>query len=331
MNEPHPLVSILVPCRNAAPWLAACLDSALGQTWPNCEVIVADDGSTDGSGEILAAYAGRGVQVLATDSPRNAAAARNRALAAARGEFLQFLDADDLLHPDKIRHQMELLARDRPRTVVLSAIAHFPDGTDPAAADIDEGWPMRTADDPAEWLLDLHGANGPRGMVQTAQWLVPRAVVEAVGPWDESLTLDDDGEYFARVALGSAGIRFARKGLVYFRKHRRGAGNLSARGHDSAEHLRSALSALQKRSEWILVAPPEPVAAQRTMAACFASLAVEAYPRHPEIYEAARAEVQRLGGPFRVPPLGRKTDLLRRLVGWKLARRLSAARHPSPR
>src|SRR5689334_12629004 len=93
---PRPRVSILVPCYNAARWLPATLASALAQTESSIEVIVVDDGSTDESLAVARSYESRGVRVF---SQRNAgaSAARNRAMREARGEFLQFLDADDLL------------------------------------------------------------------------------------------------------------------------------------------------------------------------------------------------------------------------------------------
>jgi len=316
----QPLVSILIPCRDAARWLAACLDSALAQTWPRCEIIVVDDGSTDANREIAATYADRGVRLL--EQPASgASAARNRALEAATGDYIQFLDADDLLHPEKLTRQLALLARGNDGALGLSSVVHFADGTDPRQGLLDEGWPMRNAEDPVEWLLDLHGGNGRRGMVQTAQWLVPRALVKEAGPWDEMLSLDDDGEYFARVVLASTGIRFARDSLVYFRKHTSGA-NLSALGHRSERHLESALQSLRLRATYLLEARGD-ARTRRALAGCFSYFAVAAYPRFEAIYREARAEVRRLGGPFQVPPLGRRTDRLRRFFGWKLARRLS--------
>jgi glycosyltransferase involved in cell wall biosynthesis len=320
-----PLVSILIPCRDAAPWLAACLDSALAQRWVRCEVIVVDDGSTDNSREIAAGYADRGVRLIEQPAT-GASAARNRALEAATGDFLQFLDADDLLHPDKIGRQLEVLERSQPGCLGVSAVVHFPDGADPKDSLLDEGWPMRNAEDPTEWLVDLHGGNGQGGMIATPQWIVPRSVAEAAGPWDDTLTLDDDGEYFARVVLASTGLRFARTSIAYIRKHAPGGNNLSALGHRSRRHMESALQSLRLRATYLLEARDEP-RTRRALAGCFSNLAVAAYPTHGPVYRAARAEVRRLGGPFRVPPMGHRTDRLRRFFGWKLARRLSVWRN----
>lgn len=102
------LVSILIPCYNAERWVAQAIESALAQTWPEKEVIVVDDGSTDGSLEMIKRYEGR---IRWESGPnRSGNVARNRLLELARGEWVQYLDADDYLLPDKIAKQMEALA-----------------------------------------------------------------------------------------------------------------------------------------------------------------------------------------------------------------------------
>jgi glycosyltransferase involved in cell wall biosynthesis len=104
---PAPLVSIIIPCYNAARWLGEALRGAQEQTHPNKEIIVVDDGSDD---ETAAVVASMGGPVRYERVPHaGAAAARNRGLALAAGELIQFLDADDEIFPDKIRLQTELL------------------------------------------------------------------------------------------------------------------------------------------------------------------------------------------------------------------------------
>lgn len=98
-----PLVSIGIPSFNSARWLGQAIESALAQTWPEKEVIVVDDGSTDESPEIARKFGSR-VQVIVTEN-RGGNHARNQALRAARGEWMQFLDADDYLESEKIAQQ----------------------------------------------------------------------------------------------------------------------------------------------------------------------------------------------------------------------------------
>src|SRR5664279_4842464 len=119
-----PLVSIIIPCHNAAPWLAETLESALAQSWPEKEVILIDDGSTDTSLAIAQRYQARGLQIL-TQPKRGAAAARNQGWRESRGDYLQFLDADDLLAPDKIAVQLSRLFSVVPGGIACGRRADF--------------------------------------------------------------------------------------------------------------------------------------------------------------------------------------------------------------
>ena len=94
-----PLVSIVIPCYNAERYVGEAIESALDQTYPHKEVIVIDDGSTDSSLEVIRSF---GNHLRWETAPnRGGSAARNRGLELARGELIQFLDADDLLHARK--------------------------------------------------------------------------------------------------------------------------------------------------------------------------------------------------------------------------------------
>jgi glycosyltransferase involved in cell wall biosynthesis len=100
-----PLVSILINNYNYGRFLGAAIDSALEQTYPKVEVIVVDDGSTDGSRDIIAAYGGRIIAVLKENGGQGSAF--NAGVAASRGDILCFLDADDVFHADKASHIVE--------------------------------------------------------------------------------------------------------------------------------------------------------------------------------------------------------------------------------
>src|SRR4051812_41844998 len=106
----NPLASVIIPCYQGEPVVREAIDSALRQTYQPTEVVVVDDGSTDASVEVLRSFGGR--IRWETGPNRGASAARNRGLELARGELIQFLDADDLLHEDKIERQAEVLLGD---------------------------------------------------------------------------------------------------------------------------------------------------------------------------------------------------------------------------
>src|ERR1035437_1164045 len=96
-----PLVSVLIPCFNAARYIGETLESVFRQTWPAIEIIVVDDGSTDGSADEIRRLARKNL-ALVEHTHRGAAASRNEAFERSRGDFIQYLDADDLISTDKI-------------------------------------------------------------------------------------------------------------------------------------------------------------------------------------------------------------------------------------
>jgi glycosyltransferase involved in cell wall biosynthesis len=106
---PTPLVSVIIPAYNAAALLGETLDSVLGQTYPNLEIIVVDDGSTDATPQVLESYGDRILVLRQTNAGQ--AAARNHGAREAHGELLAFLDHDDLWDPDKTACQVALLDR----------------------------------------------------------------------------------------------------------------------------------------------------------------------------------------------------------------------------
>lgn len=310
-----PLVSILIPSHNAAPWLAATLDSALAQTHPRIEVILVDDGSRDKSLSIARSYEARGIRVFAQPNS-GASAARNHALRVARGDFIQFFDADDLIAPDKIARQLANLAAAAPGSIAAGPWGRFEH--DPASALFfpEENW--RDAA-PLDWLaLNFAG----HGMMPPAAWLVPRTLAEAAGPWDERLTLNDDGEYFCRVLLRSAGVRFCADARTFYRSNL--AGSLSRRRSDAA--WQSAWLSHELCANHLLEHERSP-RTQRACADLFQRLAYEMFPDCPELAAAAEARARSLGGsPLRAAG-GRSFRVASHIIGWKHARRLQRWLH----
>src|SRR3989338_10346077 len=105
-----PLVSIIIPTYNNAKFISAAIDSAAKQTYPNIEIIVVDDGSTDQTKNVILPYQHR-IRYI-HQSNEGLAAARNKAIEKSKGDYLQFLDADDLIHPEKIKKQIDCLMRE---------------------------------------------------------------------------------------------------------------------------------------------------------------------------------------------------------------------------
>lgn len=300
------LVSILIPCRNAAATLRETLESALAQEGVEKEVIVVDDGSTDGSLEVAKDYEARGVRVI--EGPRiNASAARNRALQASRGDYIQYLDADDLLGANKISRQIELLEQ-HPDCVATARWGRFRETlSDAVFANDDQlhDW------SPIEWLV-FHC--GQHQMMHPAAWLVPRHVAEKAGPWDERLTLNDDGEYFARVVAQSHGLKITEGAETFYRTLP--SNSLSkSRGKES---FRSFWLSVRLAGQCLLQLDSGP-AARQAVADMYQRFCFEVYPSaEPEMVEAT-SMITELGGSSLKPDFGPKAQWLKRLLGWRLA------------
>ena len=170
------------------------------------EIIVVDDGSTDHTLQIARSLADQGVHVIAQTN-RGAAAARNAALRAAHGSYIQFLDADDLLQPQKIEAQLREAEDGRRSRVLLTCRwGRFFVRPGHASYACDALWRDLS---PVDWIVTKFTDNC---FMFPAAWLVSRRLIEAAGPWNERLSVDDDGEYICRlVAVSQQVVSFPRR------------------------------------------------------------------------------------------------------------------------
>jgi glycosyltransferase involved in cell wall biosynthesis len=298
-------VSILIPCRNAAATLRDTLESALAQTGVEKEIIVVDDGSTDGSLQVARSFEARGVRVI--KGPRiNASAARNRAFNASTGEYIQYLDADDLLGGGKISKQVQLLEK-HPDCVATARWGRFRNSvTDVVFANDDQlhDW------NPVEWLIDHCGSNQ---MMHPAAWLVPRKVANLAGPWDERLTLNDDGEYFARVVSKSRALKCCPSAESYYRTTL--APSLSKLRGKKA--FQTGFESLQSIAQTLL-SKEDSQCSREAVANLMQRFIYEVYPSLKNERMAAGQWVREMGGSHLLPDFGPRAKMLARLFGWRV-------------
>jgi len=306
-----PLVSILIPAFNAEEWLADTLRSAIAQTWPRKEIIVVDDGSTDGTLAVARRFASHEVSVT-TQANQGAAAARNRAFSLCQGDYIQWLDADDLLSADKVSRQIEAFeSADTERTLLSCGWGYFMYRPSRAVFTPSALWCNLS---PVEWLIRKMGQNLH---MQTATWLVSRRLSEVAGPWDVRLLGDDDGEYFCRVLLACDRVRFVPEGRVFYRMV--GSRRLSYIGQ-SDRKMEAHFASMQQHINYLLSLEDS----ARTRTACLNYLQtwlITFFPERPNIVSQAQALARDLGGRLELPRLSWKYDWIRRLFGWGLAKR----------
>ena len=287
-----PLVSILIPAHNSERWLPETLASALAQTWHRKEVIVVDDGSRDGTAAVAKAFASQGVKVV-TIPNSGASAARNHAFSLSRGDYIQWLDADDLLAESKIEAQLQRAAELSDSSRLLSgpwgSFIHRPERARFRECAL---WADLS---PADWLsrkmeYNLH--------MQTATWLTHRSLALAAGPWDVRMVVDDDGEYFCRVLSRSSGVSFVPEAKVFYRNTP--GPRLSYIGRNRAKIEAMHLS-MHLHIETLL-ALEDSAATRRACLSYLDNWQGTFYPERPDLILDLRKLATKLGGelpPFR--------------------------------
>ena len=206
-RESHglPKVSILIPCYNAEPWIEQAIRSALEQTWPNKEVIIVDDGSTDGSLDVIRSF-GDCVR-FETGPNRGGNVARNHLLELAGGEWLQYLDADDYLLPEKIERQIGEVQNHAAVDVAFSPV-------------IIETWSanrlvahetQRIPGEPLPWVRLIRWE-----LPQTGAALCRRSAILDVGGWKPDQRCCQEHELYFRLLAADKSFQFCpTPGAVY--------------------------------------------------------------------------------------------------------------------
>ena len=217
-----PTVSYVIPVFNGEAYLAQTVESLLAQTYALSQIIVVDDGSTDSTAEVAGRFGDRVTYVRQTNAGQSAA--RNHGVRLARGEFVGFLDADDLIQPIKVQGQIEQF-KIKPELVLCDGYTRnfwSPEITD-----------EKRDNDPK--LLDPWAGH-------ISSWLFRRGLFESTGGFVETMQFSEDTEWYLRVRDSGGGIHTAKEVLAYRRLH---ANNITRRRHD--EHIDGIVRLYKKR------------------------------------------------------------------------------------
>jgi glycosyltransferase involved in cell wall biosynthesis len=208
-----PLVSILIPCYNAGPWIAQCIQSALDQTYEHKEIVVVDDGSQDNSLEIVRSFGDR-IRVE-SGLNRGANVARNQLLHLSNGQWLSFLDADDYLLPQKIERQIALVNDRSELDAVYSPMLDlYPNSTvrpDPAVV---EGTLHATYPFVDE---DLYANYFRWNYFSTTALLLKKAAIIEIGGWNVEEPICHEHELVLRLMLAGKYFAFMPERLAVYR------------------------------------------------------------------------------------------------------------------
>jgi glycosyltransferase involved in cell wall biosynthesis len=222
------LISCVIPVYNGEKYLGEAIDSVLDQSQDAAEIIVADDGSIDGTAAIAARYGGR-VRYLRQPNG-GPAAARNFGVAAASGVFITFIDADDKWHPEKLARQ---LSRFNARPELDFCVAYA-----------QNFWAPELVHEQAKF--QDHRIAKPLPAYVTGTLMVRRDFLDAVGPFDSSIIHADDTDWFLRARDRGGVMELLPDVLLYRRLHKDNLSRVKASG-SRGQYLDLIKNALDRR------------------------------------------------------------------------------------
>lgn len=208
-------VSVIIPCYNVAAFIGECLESILAQDHADLEVICVDDGSKDETSERIAQIArsaprGHIIQLIRQEN-RGATAARNHGLRESRGEYIQFMDADDILMPRKVGHQVRLALKNNKPALIVGSFKII----DARGRLVQERYYTRKGD---PWIHLMRTDLG-----NTISNLWKRSIVESVHGWDEDMRSSQEYDLMFRILRTTQDILFDTELYSIVRKRETGS------------------------------------------------------------------------------------------------------------
>ncbi len=305
-----PLVSVIIPAYNVKKYIADTIQSVIDQTYSNLEIIVVNDASTDGTPEVLERLGSNHPQLKIIHQKENigAAAARNKGYLNAKGNFIKFLDADDMINPEMIECQMILVKNED--CIISAKWGRFINNLSTFKLSPEDCWQTLTS---TEWICSSW--KNAQSMTTPGIFLIPKNLIEKAGLWNMELSLFDDTEYFTRTILAAKKVIFSPDSTLYYR-----SGNQSLSNQLDSVHAWSAYQAILKSTQYLISVE----SSQRTRLLCANSLQqlmYYLYPKYVELCNLLEKEIEALGGSSIKWQSSAKGEFLSRFIGWKGAKK----------
>lgn len=208
----NPLISIIIPVFNSEAYIGETLESCIKQTYRNLEIIIVNDGSTDNSEEVIKHITDRRIQYYLINNS-GPCYARNFGIAKASGTLFQFLDADDILDPEKIEKQVIKYCVYGDEYIYSGVMGNIV-GNDKNLEKNFEFYYRNLI--PEKFFNEMFSHFGK--YYTTGMWLVPKNLIEQTTGWDENVLLNNDGEYFSRLIMLSKMVIFCPGAVFYYRR-----------------------------------------------------------------------------------------------------------------
>ena len=275
-------VSIIIPLHNAESFISEAIDSCLNQTYTSIEVIVVENGSNDGSWEVLKTIKNKRVKCFQI-AKSNAAAARNFGYLKSSGDYINFLDADDVISKHKIELQMEALIKAPEGFIASCPWGKFSNIIHEAVFKEQPVWRVK---DPVDWCTTSWNGGG---MMIPGCWLLPKKLILKAGLWNEDLTLNDDGEFMCRVLLASKGNLFVEDALVYYRQ----VPNSLSKNNTSFKAANSLLTSFELYEKHVLQID-DSLRVKKSLATNYLTFIYEYYPKFSDLTNRAKIKCENL-------------------------------------
>lgn len=310
----NPLVSIIIPNYNSEPFLEACLDSVLNQTYKNWECIIVDDGSTDSTVDLTCSYIendNRFKLYFRNRLPKGAPTCRNIGITKAKGDYIMFLDADDIIKENKIESQINILNGSTSDIALCNCYLFW-------SNDLTKIEKLYVKDSsfiaPAiDWMVELLISGR---FITPHSWLVPKRIIEKTGFWNETLIKNQDGEYFIRIINNSEKVKFATDTDVYYRK---GVPS-SITASNTKEKAKSVLRSFYTYVD--IFEERKPKKYEKALSKLFYGFYYYYYPEYWDLLKEARHRAQQYSKVPLKPFGSKKVMALSRYIGWKRAKEL---------
>ncbi len=308
------LVSIVMPMYNTAPYVGDAIKSVLQQKYPNFELIVIDDGSTDGGHEVVQRYSDRRISLIQTEN-RGLSAARNLGVNECRGTFVTFLDSDDMLTPGSLTSRLEPLTETRAevafsQNIIVTDITNqggFPDLQ--ANKTTSKPWKIWKANELLSMLIE------GTFFTFSQSFLIERSLYQRIGGFNPEVKVSEDVEFITRLLPAVRNFAETFSAFYVYRRRMNSLSSINSR-LKATEALRSLRMAHHNLSPYLN-------GREGHIAQSLFSLCVQDYPYWTQEHHRAMAEARRLRGgkPFDLSCVGGpKARAVARLLGWRIGR-----------
>ena len=306
------LVSIIVPLYNTEKYIEETIQCLLSQTYPNIEIIVVDDHSTDNSFKIVSQIVSTKIS-LVKNPKKGACSARNYGFSISKGEYIQYLDADDLMISSKIENQIKQIKSLNNNVIAFGEWSRFYNNLE----NLRKATTLLNKDynKPLNCLIDSW--NG-KGMIPVHSWLTPAHLIKKAGKWSESLTHNQDGEFFSRAIIHAHALKFCTNSTVYYRSGIEGSiSNGSATKIQATSQLYSYQLYVKNLQGFI---SQEDL--RKALAHNFLNFMYRFYNLYPDLVTTAEKEFKKLDVGKMWSVGGKNFRLLSNFIGYKNALKL---------